>query len=75
MACLAEVFEQENALDKLEAFASLNGPAFYGLPANEATITLTRQDEAVVFPRKVAVGQEEVTVFDPMIPIHWNVGS
>lgn len=75
MACLAEVFEQENALDKLEAFASLNGPAFYGLPANEATITLTRQDEAVTFPRKVAVGQEEVTVFDPMIPIHWNVGS
>ena len=75
MACLAEVFEQENALDKLEAFASLNGPAFYGLPANEATITLTRQDEAVTFPRKVAVGQDEVTVFDPMIPIHWNVGS
>jgi dihydroorotase len=75
MACLAEVFEQENALDKLEAFASLNGPAFYGLPANEATITLTRQDEAVAFPRKVAVGEEEVTVFDPMIPIHWNVGS
>eukprot|EP00873_Tetraselmis_striata_P018464 jgi/Tetstr1/438728/TSEL_002924.t1 len=75
MACLAEVFEQENALDKLEAFASLNGPAFYGLPANEATITLTRQDEPVVFPRKVAVGQDEVTVFDPMIPIHWNVGS
>ncbi|MCA1241651.1 dihydroorotase [Stappia stellulata] len=75
MACLAEVFEQENALDKLEAFASLNGPAFYGLPANEATLTLTRQDEPVVFPRKVAVGQDEVTVFDPMIPIHWNVGS
>jgi dihydroorotase len=75
MACLAEVFEQENALDKLEAFASLNGPAFYGLPANEATITLTRQDEAVTFPKKVAVGQDEVTVFDPMIPIHWNVGS
>jgi dihydroorotase len=75
MACLAEVFEQENALDKLEAFASLNGPAFYGLPVNEATITLTRQDEPVVFPDKVAIGEDEVTVFDPMIPIHWNVGS
>jgi dihydroorotase len=36
----AAVFEEEGALSRLEAFASLNGPRFYGLPANEATITL-----------------------------------
>jgi dihydroorotase len=39
----AEVFEEEAALDRLEAFASLNGPAFYRLPANEARITLRRE--------------------------------
>ena len=39
----AEAFEQRNALDKLEAFASLNGPAFYGLAANADTITLRRE--------------------------------
>ena len=39
MSCLAHVFEQENALDKLEAFTSLNGPAWYGLPVNDETIT------------------------------------
>lgn len=38
----AEVFEQENSLDKLEAFASLNGPAFYQLPKNKDTITLDK---------------------------------
>jgi len=38
----AEAFEEDGALDRLEAFASLNGPAFYGLPANEERITLTR---------------------------------
>ncbi len=38
----AEVFDEEGALDRLEAFASLNGPAFYGLPANEARIVLER---------------------------------
>ena len=37
-----QVFDEDNALDKLEAFASLNGPRHYGLPANEETITLTR---------------------------------
>lgn len=36
------VFEEEGARDKFEAFASLNGPAFYGLPVNEATVTLEK---------------------------------
>jgi dihydroorotase len=36
------VFEEENALDKFEGFASLHGPAFYRLPVNEDTITLRK---------------------------------
>lgn len=40
----ARVFDEDNALDKLEAFASLNGPAFYGMPANEETVALVRSD-------------------------------
>lgn len=39
----AEAFEQADALDMLEAFASTNGPDFYGLPRNNSTITLQRQ--------------------------------
>ena len=46
------VFEQEGALAKLEAFASLNGPRFYGLPANGETITLERAEVRV--PDEVA---------------------
>lgn len=45
----AEVFEQEGALDRLEGFASLHGPAFYGLPVNAQRITLVR-DARVVPP-------------------------
>ena len=43
----AEVFEEEDALDRFEAFASLNGPAFYKLPVNTETITLERRDVQV----------------------------
>lgn len=43
----AEAFEQAGALDKLEAFASFNGPDFYGLPRNTDTITLVRDDWTV----------------------------
>ena len=39
----AEVFDNAGALDKLEAFASFNGPAFYSLPRNTGTITLARE--------------------------------
>ena len=40
-------FDQEGALDKFEAFASENGPRFYGLPLNEGTVTLERGEVAV----------------------------
>jgi dihydroorotase len=40
----AEAFEQRNALDKLEGFASVHGPAFYGLAPNRDTITLVRDE-------------------------------
>jgi len=75
MSCLAAVFEQDGALDKLEAFASLNGPKFYRLPANEETITLRRQGEAVAYPSHVDSGAGRITVFDPMFPLHWAVDA
>jgi len=39
----AEAFDAAGALDRLEAFASFNGPAFYGLPRNTGTVTLRRE--------------------------------
>ena len=42
-----EVFDEEGALDRFEAFASRNGPAFYGLPVNSETVTLERAETAV----------------------------
>lgn len=42
MELYAQVFDEEDALDRLEGFASFNGPAFYGLPPNETMVTLKR---------------------------------
>ena len=44
MELYAEAFDAAGALDKLEAFASFNGPAFYGLPRNTGTLMLERED-------------------------------
>ncbi|MGR3794380.1 dihydroorotase [Vannielia sp. SX4] len=73
MSCLAAVFEDAGALDKLEGYASLNGPAFYRLPPNEATITLSRQDEPLTFPPQIETEHGPVVVFDPGRPLHWHV--
>jgi dihydroorotase len=43
----ASVFEAIGELDKLEAFASFNGPDFYGLPRNSDTITLVREEQTI----------------------------
>ena len=75
MACLAHVFEEEGALDKLEAFASLNGPAFYRLPPNEGQLVLEKREEPIPVPDKVVTGDGTVTVFDPMVPVRWTVAA
>jgi dihydroorotase len=72
LSILAEVFERENALGRLEAFTSLNGPGFYGLPVNQQTITLAKGD-AVVYPDRIETADGDVTVFDPGFALHWSV--
>ncbi len=73
MSCLAHVFEEDGALDKLEGFASLNGPAWYGLTPNAGKITLTKQADPVTYPSKIPTEDGDVTVFDPGFPLYWSV--
>ncbi len=73
MACLAHVFEEEGALDKLEGFASLFGPTRYGLVPNDTTITLVKEDTPVTYPAKIETEDGPVTVFDPGHPLFWRV--
>ena len=73
MPLLAHVFEEEGALDRLEAFTSLNGAGFYRLPLSEARITLEKTAAPVTFPAKIESGAGPVTVFDPGFAVHWRV--
>lgn len=69
----AEVFEQAGALDKLEGFASHNGPDFYGLPRNRDTITLTKQSWAV--PDTMEFGADQVVPIRAGEQISWKVAE
>ncbi|TRD16422.1 dihydroorotase [Palleronia caenipelagi] len=72
MSLVAEVFDQQDALEKLEAFTSLNGPAFYRLEPNADTITMVKGDP-VSYPDHIDTEDGPVTVFDPGMPLHWRV--
>jgi dihydroorotase len=71
MELYATAFEQAGALDKLEAFASLNGPNFYGLPVNEGTVTLKR--ETWTIPPTVALGEQQLVPLDAGGQIGWKM--
>jgi dihydroorotase len=62
LSVYAGMFEAEGALDNLEAFASLNGPKFYGLPVNQTTVTLRKTGWKV--PESLTAGS------DPILPYH-----
>lgn len=69
----AKVFEEDGALDKLEAFASLNGAKHYGLPPNDATITLERSAWTAPEEVKVEGPDERALVFRGGETIEWRV--
>jgi dihydroorotase len=75
LSCLAHVFEQQAALDRLEGFVSLHGPAWYGLAPNEERITLVRRNAPVDMPQRIETGAGTVTVFDPKFALYWEVAQ
>jgi dihydroorotase len=72
MQVYAQVFAEEGALDRLEAFTSLNGPRFYGLPANEERITLRAVPLQAPDRIDVPGGNKSVVVFHPDTPVGWS---
>ena len=71
---VAQVFDEEGALDKLEGFVSRNGPAFYRLPLNEDRIRLRREAPDETIFRSVDAGEDgSVVVFRPDRPLEWSV--
>jgi dihydroorotase len=71
MEMYAEAFERAGALDKLEAFASFNGPAFYGLARNTGKVTLKR--EAWTLPATLPLADSHVVPLNGGEQINWKM--
>ena len=67
----AEVFEEEDALDRLEGFAALNGPAFYRLPVNGTLVTLRREPHRV--PEHIGGNENAVIPYRAGETLRWRL--
>lgn len=69
----AKIFEEESALDRFEAFASLNGPRFYGLPLNEDKIVLERATQSV--PGRLSLAAADIVPFHAGAILNWRLAG
>ena len=69
----AEVFEEEEALDRFEAFAALHGPAFYQLPVNKRRVTLRREPYPV--PEHIGEGENALVPFRAGDTLRWHLAE
>ncbi|MCA0242067.1 MAG: dihydroorotase [Proteobacteria bacterium] len=67
----AQAFEAAGALEQLEAFASFNGPDFYGLPRNRGTVTLAREDWTL--PATLPFGDALIKPLRAGETLHWRL--
>jgi dihydroorotase len=73
MPILAQIFDNENSLSKLEAFVSRNGAKHYNLQLNKEKIILKKRDKNIKFKKGLVVEGNKINIFDPGFPIFWEV--
>ena len=71
MGIYAQIFEENQKLDKLEQFASINGPRFYKLAANKKRIKLVKKTEYIAD----TIGEEEIVPLLAGQKLEWSIES
>ena len=75
MSVLAQLFEQENSLDRLENFVSINGARHYGLELNKERLTLEKSEVSISFKKSLQFQDNQIDIFKPDFPVYWKVSS
>ncbi len=75
LECVAQVFEEDGALETLETFVSVSGAAFYGRPQNSDSIVLEKSVGSGQSLDMVSLGGDVVRVFAPPTPLRWRIAA
>ena len=70
---LAQLFDNLGVLNRLEAFLSLHGAEFYGMPHNKERLTLKKTDIPLQMPENLETKEGKITIFDPLMEVYWQI--
>jgi len=70
---LAQIFDNEKSINKLENFISKNGAVHYGQSLNTDKIKIVKSKEPIIFKENIDVKKQLIKIFDPDFPVFWNV--
>jgi dihydroorotase len=72
LSILAQLFDNINALSKLEKFISRNGANHYNLKTNNEKILMVKSDQALSFKEYVYIEKQKLKIFKPDFPVFWK---
>ena len=72
---LTQIFEQENCLDNLERFVSINGATHYGQKINNQKITLLKKDLPIILNPNIVSRDQNLINFIPNFPLFWDINN
>ena len=75
LSILAQLFDNENALPKLENFISINGAKHYKLRTNKETIFIVKSNQASALKENIYIREQKIKVFQPDFSLFWKVIS
>ena len=73
MSILAQLFDEKNALTKLESFVSINGAKHYNLNINKEKIIMIKLNQPLIFKKYLDINEHKIKVFEPDFSVFWTV--
>ena len=70
---ITQIFDNENSLNHLEKFLSMNGAKHYSLEINTKKIKLIKTPSPIKFRKSISFGNEQIIIFNPEFPIYWKI--
>ena len=73
LSILAQIFENENSLEKLENFTSINGAQHYNLELNKEKVKIFKSSKKQVFKKYLHIKNQKIQIFEPNLSVYWRV--
>ncbi len=72
LSIITQIFDNENALSKLEKFISINGAVHYGCTLNQEKIKIKKKKKKINFKKSLSLIDQEIVIFAPDFKVFWE---